>query len=89
MTKPQAEPGSAGAAIRLARRARVRWIRRRVVAGALALLVATWLLIALTMLTGHAPAVSLKTSRPASRSARATTSTPISSTASSLTTAQS
>ncbi len=49
--------GSQGAALRHARRARVRRIRRRVVASALALFVATWLLITVTLASGHDPAL--------------------------------
>jgi hypothetical protein len=37
---------------------RARLIRRRVIAGALALFVATWLLIAVTLASGHDPALS-------------------------------
>ncbi len=51
-----------GAAIRHARAARVRMIRRRVIAAALSLFVATWLLIAIVLATGHDPALSRKTS---------------------------
>ncbi len=50
-----------GASIRDARRARVRMIRRRVVAGAVALFVATWLLITLLLITGHDPALARQT----------------------------
>jgi hypothetical protein len=48
-------------AIRQARRARVRTIRRRVIAGAVALFVATWLLITLMLVTGHDPALAGQT----------------------------
>ena len=44
-------------AIRNARHARVRMIRRRVAGGAIALFVATWLLIAVMLVTGHDPAL--------------------------------
>jgi len=50
-----------GPAIRQARLARVRTIRRRVIAGALALFVATWLLIAVVLASGRDPALSAKT----------------------------
>ena len=46
-----------GQALRQARGARVAGIRRRVVASALALFVATWLLIAMLLVTGHDPAL--------------------------------
>jgi len=47
-----------GPAIRQAHLARVRMIRRRVIAGAVSLFVATWLLIAIMLVTGHDPALS-------------------------------
>lgn len=43
--------------VRAARAARVRSIRQRVIAGAVALFVATWLLITLMLVTGHDPAL--------------------------------
>jgi hypothetical protein len=60
-------------AIRQLRRARVRMIRRRVIAGALALFVATWLLITLLLVTGHDPALAGQTTA-AKTVTRATTS---------------
>jgi type VI protein secretion system component VasF len=44
-------------AIRQMRRARARMLRRRVIAGALALFVALWLLITLILVTGRDPAL--------------------------------
>ena len=49
------------AGIRAARAARVRAIRHRVIAGAVALFVATWLLITLMLVTGHDPALARQT----------------------------
>lgn len=57
--------------VRRARIARVRMIRHRVVAGALALFVATWVLITLMLVTGHDPALA----RQASAKAAATQTT--------------
>ncbi|MGA2926123.1 MAG: hypothetical protein ABSG43_09030 [Solirubrobacteraceae bacterium] len=62
MTKLNADDGRArGQAIRQARASRVRMIRRRVIAGAVALFVATWLMIAVALASGHDPALSAKT----------------------------
>ena len=46
------------------RAARVRMIRQRVIAGAVALFVATWMLITLMLVTGHDPALARQTARP-------------------------
>jgi hypothetical protein len=46
--------------IRQARIARRRLIRRRVVGGAVALFVATWLLITVTLMSGHDPALAAR-----------------------------
>lgn len=51
------DPRTPGALIRTARRARVRAIRRRVVGGATVLFVALWMLIAVTLISGHDPAL--------------------------------
>jgi uncharacterized membrane protein YgcG len=51
---------------RAARTARARAIRRRVVAGALALFVAAWLVIGVVLVTGHDPALSTQTARASS-----------------------
>jgi hypothetical protein len=50
----------------------VRTIRRRVIAGAVALFVATWLLITLMLVTGHDPA--LASQKTTARAATQTTS---------------
>lgn len=63
-------------AIRQARHARVRMIRRRVIAGVVALFIATWLLITVMLVTGHDPAL-------ARQRAKATTSSSLSSSSSS------
>ena len=59
-------------AIRQARHARVRMIRRRVIAGVVALFIATWLLITVMLVTGHDPAL-------ARQATKATTSSSVSS----------
>jgi hypothetical protein len=63
-----------GASIRDARRARVRMIRRRVVTGAVALFVATWLLITLLLVTGHDPALARQTAASTSGTKTSTSS---------------
>ena len=74
---PSPQPRSQGAALRQARHARVRGIRRRVVAGALALFIATWLLITITLASGHDPALAANAAKAATTSTPATgTSTP-------------
>lgn len=50
-------PGAQSARPRQARLARVRTIRHRVVAGSLALFVATWLLITMVLVSGKDPAL--------------------------------
>lgn len=67
-----------GAPIRAARLARVRMIRRRVITGAVGLFVAVWMLIAVTLVTGHDPALAKRSSAAAS-SGSSTTATPTSS----------
>jgi hypothetical protein len=69
---PSPSARSQGAALRQARHARVRGIRRRVVAGALALFIATWLLITITLASGNDPALA---SNAAKASAPATVTT--------------
>jgi hypothetical protein len=59
---PNRVPGAGGvrvapSSVRQARIARVNMIRRRAVSGALALFVATWLLITLMLVSGHDPAL--------------------------------
>jgi hypothetical protein len=51
------EPRAPSGSIRGARLARVRMIRRRVVGGAVALFVAVWILLAVTLISGHDPAL--------------------------------
>jgi cytoskeletal protein RodZ len=53
---------------------RTRLIRRRVIAVALALFVAVWLLIAITLASGHDPALAKSTRQLASSSSATTTS---------------
>jgi cytoskeletal protein RodZ len=46
-----------GPAVRAVRLARARTIRRRIIGGAVALFVATWLLITIVLVSGHDPAL--------------------------------
>lgn len=62
------------AGIRQARMARVRMIRRRVVAGALALFVASWLLITVVLLRGNDPALTSHAASTVASAAPTTTS---------------
>ena len=48
--------------MRSARLARARMIRRRIIAGALALFVASWLLITIVLVSGHDPALAKRSS---------------------------
>lgn len=64
-----------GNAMRRARRIRARSLRRRVIAGALALFVATWLMITLVLVTGHDPALAQRSSSAATTPAKATSTT--------------
>ena len=92
MAPPPASASSGlGASIRQARRARVRMMRRRIVAGTLALFMAVWLLIAVTLVTGHDPALAKRsaTSVSAAGSGAASGSSSASVSPSSLTTRQS
>ncbi len=57
MTPSPSDRRARGIAMRQARRARILGIRRRVVASALALFVATWLLITMLLISGHDPAL--------------------------------
>ena len=59
-------PHPSGPAIRAARKRRVRAIRHWVVAGAVTLFVAVWLLIAVVLVSGHDPALSKTSSAAAS-----------------------
>ncbi len=49
-----------GQAIRETRLARARALRRRIIAGAVALFVASWLLITVVLVSGHDPALAKK-----------------------------
>jgi hypothetical protein len=64
-----------GVAIRQARTSRVRAIRRRVVAGAVSLFLATWLLIAVVMASGNDPALAARKLASASTATGTTTAT--------------
>jgi len=48
--------------MRAARLARARTIRRRIIGGAVALFVATWLLITIVLVSGHDPALAKRSS---------------------------
>jgi hypothetical protein len=63
-----------GASLRHARLARVNMIRRRVISGAVALFVATWLLITLLLVTGHDPALASQTAASSSGAKTSTSS---------------
>jgi hypothetical protein len=69
MTKAQA------IAVRQARVERIRLIRHRIVAGAVALFVATWLLITLILVTGHDPALARKAALTSTASTAASSPT--------------
>jgi hypothetical protein len=62
-----------GQAIRSTRLARARTIRRRVIAGAVALFVASWLLITLVLVSGHDPALAKNSSATTVASTPSTT----------------
>ena len=61
------------AALRQARAIRTRTIRRRVIAGALSMFVATWLLITLMLVSGHDPALAARQASSQATAARAAT----------------
>lgn len=78
VSSKSSQPTSGG--VRQARLARRRTIRRRVIGGAVALFLATWLLITVTLVRGHDPALAARaatstTAAPSSTSTN-TTSTP-------------
>ena len=75
MTPSPSERRAHGIAVRQARLARVSAIRRRAVASALALFVATWLLITMLLVTGHDPALARPKSKSTASGSAATTST--------------
>jgi hypothetical protein len=62
-----------GHAIRGVRMARARRIRQRVIAGALALFVASWLFITLVLVSGHDPALAKRSSAATVASTPSTT----------------
>jgi hypothetical protein len=73
MTDINADAARARAqAMRQARLGRVRLIRRRIVAGSVALFVAAWLLITILMVTGHDPALSKSTAASVASSSGST-----------------
>lgn len=61
-------------AIRQARHARVRMIRRRVIAAVVALFIATWLLITVMLVTGHDPALARQTTKATTTSSLSSSS---------------
>lgn len=63
------DPRARGQALRSARAARARSIRRRIVAGSVALFVAAWLMITLVLVSGRDPALAKKSSGSSSSSA--------------------
>jgi hypothetical protein len=80
-----------GQAMRETRLARARALRRRIVAGAVALFVASWLLITIVLVSGHDPALAKNSaaSTTASTASSGTSSTSSSGNVSSVTTRQS
>jgi hypothetical protein len=64
-----------GQAIRSARLARARTLRRRIIAGAVALFVASWLLITLVLVSGHDPALAKNSSATTVASTPSTSTT--------------
>ncbi len=68
-----------GAAMRTARLRRASMIRRRIIGGAVALFVASWLLITIVLVSGHDPALAKRSSA----STVASSSTPATSTSTS------
>ena len=89
MTDNQAAAARArGQALRSARTARARAIRRRVVSAAIALFVAAWLMIAVVLVSGHDPALASHTSAASSATTVASNPT-VSTTSSGSTSAQS
>jgi len=62
-----------GQAMRAARLSRTRMIRRRIISGAVALFVASWLLITIVLVSGHDPALAKRSSATTVASTPATT----------------
>jgi hypothetical protein len=83
---PPENTRSRGSAVREARLIRTRMIRRRVIAGALSLFVATWLLITLMLVSGHDPALAARTRSGAAGASTATPAVAAASTSSAGTT---
>jgi len=77
------EARARGQAIRQARMARVRSLRRRIIAGAVALFVASWLLITIVLASGHDPALAKNSSAGTVASTPSTTTSSDTSTTSS------
>lgn len=76
MTPTSTDSGPARAvAVRQARAIRTRTIRRRVIAGALSMFVATWLFITLMLVSGHDPALARQASSSVTAAQTATAST--------------
>jgi hypothetical protein len=71
-----------GQALRHTRLARAKSIRRRIIAGAVALFVASWLFITLVLVSGHDPALAKKSSATTVASTPSATATTASSGAS-------
>ncbi len=76
-----------GAQLKAARAQRARLLRRRIVAGAVALFVATWLLITITLASGHDPVLSRKTTTIAADTTTTAADTTTTSTTGAATTA--
>lgn len=74
MTPSSQDRRARGIAVRQARVVRVSAIRRRAVASALALFVATWLLITMLLVTGHDPALARTRTTSTASTSDATTS---------------
>jgi hypothetical protein len=75
-----------GPTLRQTRLARARTIRRRIIGGALALFVASWLLITIVLVSGHDPALAKRSSATTVASTPSNTATTSSSGSSSGTT---
>lgn len=69
----QAAARARGQALRSERAARARKIRRRIISGSVALFVATWLMIAIVLVSGHDPALAKRASTTSSASTVAST----------------
>jgi hypothetical protein len=83
MTDPHPDSARVRAeAVRQARAARARTLRRRIIGGSVALFVATWLLITIVLVSGHDPALAKNSAATVASSSSPTTSTSSGSTAS-------